>query len=108
MVADGLKYLENALSRIFPGTSLQKCVTHLKCNMLSRVRHGDKREMADDLRDVFRTGDRHYTYTSPSLRSGALTKTSLIRKENLSDQEKEKNITLERKTKLRRRAPQTH
>ncbi len=62
MVADGLKYLENALSRIFPGTPLQKCVTHLKRNMLSRVRHGDKREMADDLRDVFRTGDRHYTW----------------------------------------------
>jgi transposase-like protein len=60
-VADGIKYLENALARIFPGTPLQKCVTHLKRNMLNRVRHGDKGELADDLRDVFRTGDRHYT-----------------------------------------------
>jgi transposase-like protein len=61
MVADGIKYLEDALARIFPGTALQRCVTHLKRNMLSRVRHGDKGELADDLREVFRTGDRNYT-----------------------------------------------
>jgi putative transposase len=60
-VADGLKYLEDALAEIYPGTDLQKCVTHLKRNMLSRVRHGDKGELADDLREVFRTGDRNYT-----------------------------------------------
>ena len=29
--------------------------------MLARVRHGDKGAMAEDLRDVFRTGDPHYT-----------------------------------------------
>jgi transposase-like protein len=61
LVADGLKYLEDALGRAFPGTPLQKCVTHLKRNLLSKVRHGDKGELADDLRDVFRTGDRDYT-----------------------------------------------
>ena len=61
LVADGLKYLEDALGRAFPGTPLQKCVTHLKRNMLSKVRHGDKGELASDLRDVFRTGDRSYT-----------------------------------------------
>ena len=29
--------------------------------MLNRVRHGDKGKLANDLREVFRTGDRSYT-----------------------------------------------
>ena len=61
MVADGIKALEDALVRVFPGTPLQKCVTHLKRNMFSKVRHGDKGQLAADLREVFRTGDRGYT-----------------------------------------------
>ena len=60
-MADGIRYLEDALGRYFPNTPLQKCVTHLKRNMLNRVRHGDKGELANDLREVFRTGDRSYT-----------------------------------------------
>ena len=40
---------------------LQRCVTHLKRNMLAKVRHGDKAEMAADLRDIFRTGQPDYT-----------------------------------------------
>ena len=61
MVADGLKALEDALAGAFPGTPLQKCVTHLKRNLFSKVRHGDKGQLAADLREVFRTGDRGYT-----------------------------------------------
>lgn len=61
LVADGIRYLEDALGRYFPETDLQKCTTHLKRNMLNRVRHGDKGELANDLREVFRTGDRNYT-----------------------------------------------
>jgi putative transposase len=61
LVADGIRFLEDALGRYYPDTPLQKCVTHLKRNMLHRVRHGDKGELANDLREVFRTGDRSYT-----------------------------------------------
>ena len=61
LVGDGIKSLEESLATVYPGTALQKCVTHLKRNMLNRVRHGDKKTIADDLRDVFRTGDRTYT-----------------------------------------------
>ena len=61
LVADGIRYLEDALARYYPETPLQKCVTHLKRNLLNRVRHGDKGELANDLREVFRTGDRSYT-----------------------------------------------
>ncbi|SFF11929.1 IS256 family transposase [Thermophagus xiamenensis] len=61
LVADGLKYLEDALARVYPKTPLQKCVTHLKRNMLNKVRHSDKEELSEDLREVFQTGNQYYT-----------------------------------------------
>lgn len=61
IVADGIKGLDAVVGQKFPGTPLQRCVTHLKRNMLAKVRHGDKAALADDLRDVFRTGQRDYT-----------------------------------------------
>ena len=61
MVADGITGLDTVVGERFPGTPLQRCVTHLKRNMLAKVRHGDKATLAADLRDVFRTGQRDYT-----------------------------------------------
>ena len=61
MVADGIKGLDTVIGEKFPGTPLQRCVTHLKRNMFAKVRHGDKAALAADLRDVFRTDQRDYT-----------------------------------------------
>lgn len=61
MVADGIKGLDVVVGEKFPGTPLQRCVTHLKRNMLAKVSHGDKGALASDLRDIFRTGQRDYT-----------------------------------------------
>lgn len=61
MVADGIKGLDTVIAEKFPGTLLQRCVTHLKRNMFAKVRHGDKAALAADLRDIFRTGQRDYT-----------------------------------------------
>ena len=61
MVADGIKGLDTVVGEKFPGTPLQRCVTHLKRNMFAKVRHGDKAALAADLRDIFRTGQRDYT-----------------------------------------------
>ena len=61
MVADGLSGLDRVMGEKFPGVAFQRCTTHLKRNMLARVRHGDKKELADDMREVFRTGDKSYT-----------------------------------------------
>ena len=61
MVADGIKGLDSVIGEKFPGTPLQRCVTHLKRNMFAKVRHGDKTALASDLRDIFRTGQRDYT-----------------------------------------------
>ena len=35
LVADGIRYLEDSLTEVFPGTPLQKCVTHLKRNIVN-------------------------------------------------------------------------
>ena len=56
--ADGLKCLENVISAVLPGTPLQRCTTHLKRNLLGSEHNGDKEELAEDLRQLFRTGDR--------------------------------------------------
>ena len=61
MVADGLPGLDRVVGEMFPGTAFQRCTTHLKRNMLAQVRHGDKRQLADDMRKVFRAGDKNYT-----------------------------------------------
>ena len=61
MVADGIKGLDTVIGEKFPGTPLQRCVTHSKRNMFAKVRHGDKAALAADLRDIFRTGQRDYT-----------------------------------------------
>ena len=61
MVADGIKGLDTVIGEKFPGTPLQRCITHLKRNMFAKVRHGDKAALAADLRDIFRTGQRDYT-----------------------------------------------
>ena len=54
MVADGIKGLDAVVGENFPGTLLQRCVTHLKRNMFAKVSHGDKGALASDLRDIFR------------------------------------------------------
>ena len=59
--ADGLAGLGDVISAVFPGTPLQRCTSHLKYNLLSSVRNGDKGELVEDLRQVFRAGDHSYT-----------------------------------------------
>ncbi len=61
VVSDGIKGLDKVVGEKFPGTPLQRCVTHLKRNMFAKVNHGDKGALAADLRDIFRTGQRDYT-----------------------------------------------
>jgi len=59
MVADGIPGLEDALWGSFSGTPLQWCwcTTHIKRNLLARVRSEDKDLLTEDLRGVFRTDD---------------------------------------------------
>ncbi len=53
IVADGLVGLENEVHRVFPEASFQKCVVHKMRNILNKTRPKEKREMADDLKELF-------------------------------------------------------
>lgn len=52
-VADGLSYLEESIHQEFPTAQLQKCVTHLKRNVLNKVKSKHKEEVAWDIGEVF-------------------------------------------------------
>ena len=56
-VADGLTGLENQIRQVYPKSYFQKCVVHLKRNILKKVRHKDKKEVAQDLKNIFKLDD---------------------------------------------------
>ncbi|TYC06603.1 MAG: IS256 family transposase [Kosmotoga sp.] len=58
VVADGLQGLPEAVARVYPAADFQRCVTHLKRELLARVRSEDKPLLAEDLREVFATDRR--------------------------------------------------
>ena len=45
----------------FPNVPLQRCTVHLKRTLMDKIKHGDKSALAEDLRDIFRIGERAYT-----------------------------------------------
>ncbi|MEX0906436.1 MAG: IS256 family transposase [Balneolaceae bacterium] len=61
VLADALPGLDQAIHKAFPDARHQKCVTHLKRGILTRVRATDKQAVAEDLRQVFLTGQKKYT-----------------------------------------------
>ena len=54
-------WLDTAVGDPFPNVPLQRCTTHLKRGLMDKVKHGDKLALAEDMRDIFRTGERSYT-----------------------------------------------
>lgn len=61
VVSDGLKSIEDAVAREYPGTSHQLCVVHLQRNILKEVKPKHKQQVSEDLKDIFRTDDRNDT-----------------------------------------------
>jgi len=61
VVADGLKGLPNVVKKEFCNAFFQICIVHKKRNILTYVRSKDKKEIAEDLKTVFRVGDAFYT-----------------------------------------------
>lgn len=61
VIADGLAGLDGMIHRHFPDARHQKCVTHLKRNILTYVKADDKQEVAEELRQVFLTGQQSYS-----------------------------------------------
>lgn len=52
-VSDGLTGIEDALKQEFPTTPLQTCIVHYMRNLMKKIRPTDKKEFAEDLKEVF-------------------------------------------------------
>lgn len=53
---DGLKGFPEAISGVFPSADVQLCVVHMVRNSLKKVPWKDRKEVARDLRDIYRAG----------------------------------------------------
>ncbi len=61
IVSDGLKGLDTAIAKSWSGTAHQKCIVHLQRNLQALVRREDKKELAQDVRDLLSPDDVNYT-----------------------------------------------
>ena len=52
-IMDGLPGLEKVFEEEFPNAKTQRCQVHVARNVLSKVSRGDKKAVADSLRDIF-------------------------------------------------------
>jgi len=52
-VADGLIGLENEAMKVFPSAKFQKCAVHKMRNILNKVKPKDKKEVSEDMKEVF-------------------------------------------------------
>ena len=61
IVSDGLSGLESSIAEKFSGTPHQKCIVHLQRNLSAYVRTEDKKELAEDIRQILSPDDEKYT-----------------------------------------------
>jgi len=47
--------MENAISDIYPGSRIQRCILHVTRNISSKVRVRDRKEVLDDFKRVYRS-----------------------------------------------------
>jgi transposase-like protein len=57
LISDDHKGIEAAMRRHFPDASWQQCQTHFIRNALSKVSYRDHKELAEDLKAIFRLSD---------------------------------------------------
>lgn len=63
VICDSLSSIENAIWKHFPAAEVQLCTIHLQRNVQKRIKPKDKAYVAEDFKDVFRTGDRYDSRT---------------------------------------------
>jgi putative transposase len=61
VIADGIAGMEDVVMEAFKKTKLQKCVIHKMRNVLSGIRPKEKKEVAEDLKQVFDNFETHTT-----------------------------------------------
>ena len=61
VVSDGLAGIDTAISEKLPNTPHQRCIVHLQRNLSAFVRREDKKELAEDLRQILNPDGLTYT-----------------------------------------------
>lgn len=61
VVSDGLKGIEDTIAEEWNGAAVQLCAVHLMRECVAQVKPADRREVTEDLKSVFRTGERGRT-----------------------------------------------
>jgi transposase-like protein len=64
LCADGLTGLPEAISAIYPKTEFQTCIVHKIRNSLKYVPYKDKKELATDLKTVYKAATEEIGYTN--------------------------------------------
>lgn len=64
LCADGLTGLKDAISAIYPSTEYQRCIVHQIRNSLKYVPYKDKKELANDLKTVYKAASEEIAYTN--------------------------------------------
>ena len=64
LCADGLTGLKEAISAIYPKTEYQRCIVHQIRNSLKYVPYTDKKELANDLKTVYKATTEEIAYTN--------------------------------------------
>ena len=64
LCADGLTGLKDAISAIYPKTKYQRCIVHQIKNSLKYVPYTDRKELANDLKTVYKANTEELGYTN--------------------------------------------
>ena len=64
LCADGLTGLKEAISAIYPQTEYQRCIVHQIRNSLKYVPYTDRKELAKDLKTVYKASTEEIGYTN--------------------------------------------
>lgn len=61
---DGLSGMENVIQDIFPGSKIQRCLVHIQRNICAKVRVSDRKEVANEFKEVYRSKSKEEAFTS--------------------------------------------
>ena len=62
LCADGLKGLPEAISTAYPNTEFQRCIVHMIRNTMAYVSYKDRKELATDLKTIYRASTAEEVY----------------------------------------------
>lgn len=64
LCADGLSGLKDAIGTAFPKTEFQRCIVHMIRNTLMYVSYKDRKELADDLKQIYKAANADIAYNN--------------------------------------------